>query len=460
MSIITETSLPNATDLEIGVLGAAMMDRGALITVLDILKPKNLYDSSHRKIMIVMSDLFSRGLPVDLGGVINELQKRKELEQCGGKSGIYDIVSSLISISHYEFHCRIIYQKYLYRELIRISNETILTAISEDGDIFEVIDSTSKAILRLADIEGGSNTEPANRLGKALKQIELARIGGNPIIGIPSGLRDLDKVTGGWQKQDLITLAGRPGSGKSALALSIAKAAAKAKHPVLMFSLEMADTQIGMREISMQTGKKYSKLRKGEVTDTDFGEILIGIQQLEQLPIYVDSHYSLNISRARVKLMKAISEKKVELLIIDYLNHMDSEGKSYNKNSEYSEITKQLKRIAKQFDIPVILLCQLNRQVEATEGKRPLLHHLKDSGGIEENSDMVLLLYRPEYYYKDSAIPCPEPGIIYIDVAKHKQGATGDVKVACDMPTNLIFDFNPILTNFGNTSQTESEAPW
>lgn len=437
---------PQACDLEEAVLAACMLEKESLLNVLNVLKFGMFYKQTHQSTFQAISSLFQANRPVDILTVIAELRKMGELENVGGAFWVSGLTDKVMSGANAEYHARIIYQKYLSRELIRIGSETIKKAYNDETDILELIDETSKSIIYISDVETNPDTEPSKRYEKALNQIQLAMKSGNSITGIPSKIAELDRLTGGWQNEDLITIACRPGGGKSALAIKLGTSAAEEGIPTWMFSLEMSDTQIAMREFGMKSSLKYSHLRKGQLESGDLTRIMSEFDVLSNQPFYVDSAPHLNIQMLRSKLVKAIFEKGIKFAIIDYINLMesDSTNKYYSTTDKISDITKELKRCAKQFKIPIVLLAQLNRDVEKELDKKPKLHHLKSSGAIEEYSDMVMLLYRPAYYDKNAVDQdgLSEANSLYIDVAKHKQGGTGEIKTYCEIDKNIILDWN------------------
>mgnify|MGYP003342738726 CR=1 FL=1 len=428
---------PQATELEELVLGAMMLEKDAVMTVLSILKAEMFYNGNYQHIYRSIEKLFYSGHPVDISTVANQLKSNGLLESVGGVHEVAQLTNRVGSAANVDYHSRIIYQKWLSREMIRISNLTIKDCYEDTTDILKLIEETAKQILFLSDIEATPNIDPSHRITKALQQIELAKKQGL-ITGIRTGLTDIDKITGGWQKQDLIVIAARPGAGKSALAIKFATEAAMADFPTIMFSLEMSETQIAMRELASEVRLKYSKLRKGEIDDWEQKRVIENFVNITDRKFFVDSSSKLSINILRTKLLKAISEKGIKLCIVDYLNLMEGDNnRNHSTADKISEICKELKRTAKQFNIPIILLAQLNRDVEKEGDKRPKLHHLKSSGAIEEYSDMVMLLYRPAYYQKEN---CDKPNSLFIDIAKHKQGATGDVEVYCEIEKNIISD--------------------
>lgn len=430
---------PQALELERLVLGAMMLERNGCVAAISFLRPEMFYHEHHQLIFKAINRLFNNHNPVDIETVTSQLRTDGVIDLVGGAFSIAELTNRVGSAANIEYHCLIIHQKWIARELIRIGSTTIQKGYEDTTDIFELVEDSAKQIISLSQLESTPDTTPSARITKAIKQIQLAKETGNVVTGISSGLYKVDKIIGGWQKQDLIVIAARPGAGKSALAIFFA-AQASVENPVLMFSLEMSDTQIAMRELAMANRLKYSRLRKGEVDSIDMKNIM-NTGNIEQRNFYVDSSSKLSIAILRSKLMKAIYEKGIKLVVVDYLNLMEGESNNQNTVDKVTEITKQLKRIAKQFDIPIILLAQLNREVEKESDKKPQLHHLKSSGAIEEYSDVVLLLFRPAYYQKEK---CETPNLLMIDIAKHKQGSTGGVEIYCEIEHNVFADDSPM----------------
>lgn len=429
---------PQAIEIEEMIIGAMLIERDACISALNLLREEMFYSPVNALVFKAISSLFLAHAPVDIGTVTNQLKKEGNIEKVGGAFGVAEFTNRVGSSANTEYHCLIIQQKYLGREIIRISSIAIKDGYEETTDILELINTTAKNILKLAQIEGDRDISPVIRVNKALNQMRLAKETGNAITGIKSGLYSIDKITGGWQNQDLIIIAARPGAGKSALAINFASDSGV---PTLFFSLEMSDEQIALREMGRGAKLKYTKMRKGEVDSMEFEAAHQQGQLIADGQLYVDSSSKLTIQILRTKLLKAIYEKGIKLVVIDYLNLMEGEqNRNQTTADKISEIVKELKRLAKTLNIPIILLAQLNREVEATESKKPELHHLKSSGAIEEYADMVLLLYRPAYYFKGDFKDCPEPNKLVIKIAKHKQGGTGEVECYCEIDKNIIRD--------------------
>jgi len=433
---------PQAREFEELVLGAIMLERDGIYKVAEMISPEMFYVEAHQKIYKAIQNLFGRYAPIDIITVTEELRNLGELDKVGGAYFVTGLTTRIASSANIEYHCSIIVQKFKQRELIRVCSQIVKNAFDDTTDVFELIDFAASETLKLHNVSGTKNTEPHFRVIKAIRQIESA-MNSKEITGVPSGLIEVDKLTGGWQNEDLILVAGRPGAGKSAVALQYARAAAMRGFPVWMFSLEMSDAQIGLRELAMESGMKYSKMRTGRITDDEFTEVVKATDNICNYPFFLDSDSRLNIVQLRAKLTKAIHEKGIRLAIIDYLNLMETDSVNRNKYEKVTELVKELKRTAKHLGIPIILLAQLNREVEKEVDKRPRLHHLRDTGALEEYSDIVQLLYRPAYYNLHAVDEDggSDTNTLYIDFGKHKQGATGIVKLYCEIEKNIIKDW-------------------
>lgn len=450
---------PQASELEEAILGCVMLEKESMVVAVSILKPDMFYSEQNKAIFEAICKLFNSNKPIDLLTVIDKLRSSNKLEFVGGALTITELTNKITSSINIEFYCRVVYEMFIKREMIKISNAISEKCYDTVSDAFEVVDEGIKNLLLISSVDTGANIEPISRMQKAMTQIEFAMKNNNIITGIPSGYIDIDNITGGWQNEDLITIGGRPASGKSALALNLGTNAAKKGFPTYMFSAEMSDTQLAIRELGAETGIKYSKIRKGQLDDSEIKKVITSVDELSNIPLYVNSSSSLNITYIRSNIMKAIHEKGIKMVIIDYLSYIDPDKKSgYISTADaITLIIKELKRMAKQFKIPIIVLAQLNREVEKEADKRPKMHHLKSSGGIEEGSDMILFVYRPSYYDPNAVDMdgVSEINNLYVDIAKHKQGATGGVKLYCEIEKNIVKDdsyrrFNTPKTNSNN----------
>lgn len=426
---------PQALDLEEACLGALMLEKDALTKVIDILHPDSFYKDSHRLIFQAIRRLFERSEPIDILTVTNELKKSGELDIVGGPYAITQLTNRVASAANIEFHSRIILQKHIQRELIRISAETIKDAYEDTSDVFLLLDKAEKNLFEVAQGNIRRNyQEMSTMVSEAYKQIEAARLHGTGVTGVQSGFTDLDRITSGWQKSDLIIVAARPGMGKTAFVLSLARnAAISFNRPIALFSLEMSSVQLVQRMISSETGIPSDKLRKGTLDNTEWQKLVSMTGKLSSAPVYIDDTPSLSVFDLRSKCRRLKAMYNIEMIVIDYLQLMrsDVDAKSGNREQEISTISRSLKAIAKELNVPVIALSQLSRAVESRGGsKRPQLSDLRESGAIEQDADMVTFIYRPEYYgIEFDEDNNPTKGTAEIIIAKHRNGALDTVRL-------------------------------
>ncbi|MFN5184085.1 MAG: replicative DNA helicase [Bacteroidota bacterium] len=424
---------PQAVELEEAVLGAIMLEKEALTTVIDILQPRSFYKESHQRIFTAVRDLFNASEPVDILTVTNQLKKNGELEIVGGAFYITSLTNRVASAANVEFHARVISEKFIQRELIRVSTETIGKAYESDADVFDLLDNTTKNIFEIVDSNVRKQYDKMSSLiAEAIKQIEKASEIQDGVTGVPSGFTGLDRLTGGWQKTDLLILAARPGMGKTAFVLTIARnAAVEFNRPVAVFSLEMGAVQLVNRLISSEAELNQDKLRKGQLADYEYVQLHERIKKLSKAPLYIDDTPALSIFELRAKARRLKEQNNIELIIIDYLQLMSAGSEARgNREQEISLISRSLKALAKELNIPIIALSQLSRDVEkrATASKKPMLSDLRESGAIEQDADMVMFIYRPEYYgMTEDEKGNPTKGRAEIIVAKHRNGSLDDI---------------------------------
>jgi replicative DNA helicase len=426
---------PQAIDLEEAVLGAMLLEKEALSTVIDILSPESFYKSPNGKVFAAIVSLFNRSEPVDILTVTQELKRSGELEVVGGAFYVSSLTNRIASSANIEYHARIVAQKYLQRELIRIGTETIKTAYEDSTDVFELLDNTTKNIFEILDSNVRKQHEKMSTLiAKAIEEIETAANQTDGLLGVPSGFTGLDRITGGWQKSDLLILAARPGMGKTAFVVTMAKnAAVEFNKPVAIFSLEMSSLQLVKRLIASETEIAQDKILKGNLDNHEFVQLNERIKKLSVAPLFIDDTPALSIFELRAKARRLKENQKIELIIIDYLQLMSGgpDGKG-NREQEISQISRGLKSLSKELEIPIIALSQLSRQVENRPGgsKRPQLSDLRESGAIEQDADMVMFIYRPEYYGLEvDENNEPTKGKAEIIIAKNRHGALETVKL-------------------------------
>ncbi|MDE3744104.1 replicative DNA helicase [Maribacter polysaccharolyticus] len=427
---------PQAVDLEEVVLGAMMIDKKGVDEVIDILHPDVFYKDAHRFIYEAIFKLFETSEPVDLLTVSSQLKKDGKLEAAGGDFYLIKLTQKVASSAHIEFHARIILQKFIQRSLIKISNEIIEEAYDEGTDVFDLLDEAES---KLYDVTQGNLKRSAetaqNLVIQAKKRIEeISNKEG--LSGIPSGFDKLDKLTSGWQPSDLIIVAARPGMGKTALTLSMARnMAVNSEIPVAFFSLEMSSVQLITRLISSETGLSSEKLRTGKLEKHEWEQLNVKVKTLEKAPLFIDDTPSLSIFDLRAKARRLASQHGIKMIMIDYLQLMTAGGsqKGGNREQEISTISRNLKALAKELNVPVIALSQLSRAVETRGGsKRPILSDLRESGAIEQDADIVSFIYRPEYYKIDEwddEERTPTQGQAEFIVAKHRNGGLENIRL-------------------------------
>ena len=427
---------PQAIDLEEAVLGAMLIDEKGVNEIIELLSPEVFYKRSHQLIYESIERLFRESEPIDLLTVSADLKKNKNFEPAGGDFYLISLSQKVSSSAHIEFHSRIILQKYIQRKLITISNEIIQKSYNESTDVMDLLDEAESKLYDVAQGNIKTSTESAQNLViRAKARIEeIAKQEG--LSGVSTGFEKLDKLTSGWQPSDLVIIAARPGMGKTALALSMARnISVQQKIPVAFFSLEMSSVQLITRLISSETGLSSDKLRTGKLADHEWQQLNIKVSDLESSPLFIDDSPSLTIFELRAKARRLASSNGIKLIIIDYLQLMNigSSNKAGNREQEISTISRNLKALAKELDIPVIALSQLSRAVETRGGtKRPILSDLRESGAIEQDADIVSFLYRPEYYgitEWDDDMKTPSEGQGEFIVAKHRNGALDSIKL-------------------------------
>lgn len=426
---------PQAVDLEEAVLGALMLEREAVNDVIDILGPESFYKEDHQKIYACIQDLFAKSEPIDILTVTEALRKAGELDFVGGPYYIAQLTNRVASAANVEFHARIISQKHIQRELIRISTETLRDAYEETTDVFDLLDKAEQGLFQIA--EGNIRKDydrMSDLLTQSIKNLEELKNKEEGLSGVPTGFTGLDRLTSGFQRSDMIVLAARPGMGKTAFVLSLARnTAVQFGHGVAVFSLEMASIQLVNRLIASETELSAEKLRKGDLEPHEWEQLHSKIGTLTDAPIFIDDTPALSIFELRAKCRRLKAQHDIQMVIIDYLQLMTAGGESSkgNREQEISTISRSIKSIAKELNVPIIALSQLSRAVETRGGdKRPLLSDLRESGAIEQDADMVLFIYRPEYYdITEDEEGNSTAGMGELIVAKHRNGALDTVKL-------------------------------
>ena len=427
---------PQARELEEAVLGALLLEKDAYSIVSDILKPECFYEKSHELIYTAVRDLAMRQEPVDMMTVVEQLKRMGSLDLVGGPVYISELTNKVASTAHLEFHARIIAQKYLARELIRFSATVQDKAFDETVDVDDLMQEAEGSLFEISQRNVKKDVMQINPVIKdALKMLERAANQEGGMSGLRSGFDGLDKITSGWQNSDLVIIAARPAMGKTAFVLSMAKnMAVNYNIPVALFSLEMSNVQLVNRLIVNVCEIPGEKIKSGRLENYEWEQLDFKIKELYDAPIYVDDTPSLSVFELRTKARRLVREHNIQCIIIDYLQLMNASGMNFgSREQEVSTISRSLMGLAKELNLPIIALSQLNRGVEARqgiEGKRPQLADLRESGAIEQDADMVCFIHRPEYYkiYEDEK-GNSLVGLAEIIIAKHRNGAVGDVRL-------------------------------
>lgn len=425
---------PQARDLEEAVLGAIMIDKNAIGEVVDVLKPDCFYDDRNRMVYEAILELFEHSEPIDLLTVTEMLKKQGNLETVGGPYYLTELTNRVASSANSEYHARIIVQKYIQRELIRVSSSIIQDSYEDTTDVFDLLDKAERNIFEITSNNLRRGMQDMNQLvAKALNEISEVREN-KGLLGIPSGFTELDRITSGWQPTDLIIVAARPAMGKTAFVLNMARnAAVEHDCPVAVFSLEMGATQLAKRLITSETEIEADKIKNGRLEAYEWAELNKKVEKLSQSKIFIVDTPAINIFELRAHCRRLKSAHQIKMIFIDYLQLMSGTGdnRGGTREQEISNISRSLKSIAKELEIPVIALSQLSRAVETRGGdKKPQLSDLRESGAIEQDADMVLFLYRPDYYgFQQDEQGNSNQGIAEVIIAKHRNGATGSVNL-------------------------------
>ena len=444
---------PQALEVERAVLGALMNDRDAYAVVCEILSPDSFYEQRNQLIYSAIRDLSLAEKPVDVLTVTDELERQGCLDKVGGAIYIADLSNKVASSANIEYHARIIAHKFLARQLISFASEIETKAFDGSMDIDDLMQEAEGSLFELSRRNMKKDyTQIDPVISNALEVIQKAAANKDGLTGVPTGYHKLDNITSGWQASDLVIIAGRPAMGKTSFALSMAKnIAADYKVPMAFFSLEMSNVQLVNRLISNCCEIQGSKILNGQLKPDEWERLDKRLNNLIGSPLYVDDTPGLSVFELRTKARRLVRDHGVKIIMIDYLQLMNANGMRFSsRQEEVSTISRSLKQIAKELDIPILALSQLNRGVESREGlegKRPQLSDLRESGAIEQDADMVLFVHRPEYYhiYQDEN-GRDLHGMAQIIIAKHRKGATGDV----------LLNFRGEFTRFENPEDTSS----
>ncbi len=451
---------PQALDLEEAVLGALMLEGDPVNDAIDILRPEAFYKDAHQRIYSAIQDLFASSDKIDILTVTQKLRSKGELDLVGGPYYISQLTNRVASTAHVETHARIIVQKFISRELIRISSEVIKNAYDDTVDVFDLLNQAESNLFGVA--EGNIRKQydsMSSVMRQAIDEIEAAAKNDGGLSGVPTGFTELDKVTAGFQKSDMIVLAARPGMGKTAFVLSMARnVAVDFNQAVAVFSLEMSSVQLVKRLIASEAEIPSDKIRKGNLTEAEYQQLHTRIKKLSEAPIFIDDTPALSIFELRAKCRRLKQQHDIQMIIIDYLQLMSAGGSAGNREQEISTISRSIKEIAKELNVPIIALSQLSRAVESRGGdKRPMLSDLRESGAIEQDADQVAFIYRPEYYgLTEDENGNSTQGVGEIILAKNRHGSTDTVRLRFigeftkfqDLETFGGNDFNSSIDDF------------
>ena len=426
---------PQDTDLEEAVLGALMLEKDAYVVVCDILKPESFYDVRNQKIYASIQSLGAMQRPIDMLTVTEQLRLDGNLEDVGGPLRISELTGRVSSAANVEYHARIVAQKYLARELITFCSSIETKAFDESNDVDDLLQEAEGRLFEITQHNVKKDvTQIDPVISEAIKKIEDAANRESGLSGLQTGYHKLDKLTSGWQESDLVIIAARPAMGKTAFVLSMAKnMSVNFNIPVAIFSLEMSNLQLVNRLISNVCELESEKIKSGQLSQLEWDKLMTKIKMLYSAPLYIDDTPSLSVFELRTKARRLVREHGVKILIIDYLQLMNASGMKFgSREQEVSMISRSLKQLAKELSIPIIALSQLNRSVEnRTDGKRPQLSDLRESGAIEQDADIVCFIHRPEYYTKASEDSEGNDirGLAEFIVAKHRSGSVDDIKM-------------------------------
>ncbi|GIV25022.1 MAG: replicative DNA helicase [Bacteroidia bacterium] len=448
--------VPQAIDIEKALLGALLIEKDAIAKVVDLLHPETFYDPRHQKIYSAIRSLFDQGLPVDLLSTTEVLRRTGDLVEIGPYY-LAELTLGVASSANAETYARLLVEKYLLRQIIALAGELTEKAFQEETDAFDLLDQAENRLYELSQHHLRRTVQPAQRvLQETLAVLEKLRQHNQPLTGVPSGFPELDRMTAGWQKSDLIILAARPSMGKTAFALNLAHHAALNGYPVALFSLEMSALQLMYRLISLEVEISSERLRTGQIPPDLWLALPQKLERLAQAPLFIDDTPSITIYDLRAKCRRLKAEKDIQLVMIDYLQLMGTTQRSANREQEIASISRSLKALARELEVPIIALSQLSRAVETRGGdRRPQLSDLRESGSLEQDADVVLFLYRPEYYgILQDEEGQPTQGITEVLLSKQRNGPIGKVRLRFVSEYMRFLSLEPSLFSASQSSYT------
>lgn len=418
---------PHSDETEKAVLGACLLDKEALFEVLEVVVRDDFYNERHKEIYNALLSMYQNNIPVDIVTLCDELKKRKSLEMIGGRGYIIELTSNVPSVLNAKDYAKIVSEKASVRQMIRVSEDITEKGYASQMGERELIDYAESNIFKIAQKNQRNDYAKIQEVLKNNIEIigEAAKNKGK-VIGLPTGFKAFDEKTSGLQKSDLIILAARPAMGKTAFALNIAQQCAiKSNASVAIFSMEMSKEQLGQRLLSIQARVELEKLKTGELEGTDWERLSLALDDLNNTKIVIDDNPGITVMEMRNKCRRIKRDQGLDLIIVDYLQLMATGGKVENRNQEVSALSRGLKILAREIDCPVIVLSQLSREVDKRSDHEPILSDLRESGSIEQDADIVIFLYREEYYNNATE----KPGICDVIIAKHRSGPTGKLEL-------------------------------
>jgi len=428
---------PHNLDAEMSVLGAILQSNEALLKCLELLQPAHFYRDAHRKIFAAAKDLFQRSEPVDLITTTNDLRRRGELEEVGSAAFLTSLVDAVATTANVSYHARIIRDKALLRQLIDVATDIVGLGYADHDEADQVLEQAEQQIFEISEDRVRRSFLPLKAILKdAFEQVERLYDRKTQVTGVPTGFSELDKITAGLQPSELIIIAGRPSMGKTSFALNIARHAAIVEQvPVGIFSLEMSKEQVVQRMLSSEAEVDSNRLRTGFLRETDWPKLTNAAGRLSEAPIFIDDSAAIRVLEVRAKARRLKAEQRIGMVVIDYLQLISGPSRSESRQQEVSEICRGLKAMAKELNVPVVALSQLARRTEEREEGRPQLSDLRESGAIEQDSDVVIFLYRPGYYRarrtgKEGSIDPDRDRTTEVIIAKQRNGPTGKIELA------------------------------
>jgi replicative DNA helicase len=431
---------PQSIEAEISVLGAMMLDKSAVGIALEVLDESCFYRQSHQRIFRAIVELFERNEPADLVTVSEEMQRRGHLEEAGGRAYIASLLDNVATAANVGYHAGIVLEKAILRRLIEVATQIASQSFGEVGDVDTLLDQAEHEIFSIAERRLRRGFLPLERvLHDAFEKVEKLHDRKGGVIGVPSGFKKLDELTAGFQPGDLVIIAGRPSMGKTAFALNVARhAAVEHKIPTAIFSLEMASYQLAQRLLCSEARVDAHRVRAGTLPDQDWQKLSIGVGNLAEAPVFIDDSPMLNVLEIRAKARRLQAERDIGLVIVDYLQLMQGPRGAESRQQEISIISRSLKSLAKELQVPILALSQLSRAVEVRGGdRRPQLSDLRESGALEQDADVVLFIYRGERYHPDDPELKNKAEVI---IGKQRNGPTGTIHLTFMSPYTSFFE--------------------